>query len=70
MYGYPVTEVRLTFSYEPRDGYEIQVENWDRTESCVISSDELIDGVLPLAPYSAHYTVYGVFETVRETIYG
>lgn len=69
VYGYPVTEVRLTFSYEPRDGYEIQVENWDRTESYVISSDELIDGVLPLAPYSAHYTVYGVFETVRETIY-
>jgi beta-lactamase regulating signal transducer with metallopeptidase domain len=69
VFGYPVTEVLLTFSYEPVNGYEVQVENWDRTTSYFISSDELAGNLLPLAPYSAHYTVYGRFESVGETIY-
>ena len=68
VYGYPATEVRLTFSCERRMVTKYRSRT-DRTESYVISSDELIDGVLPLTPYSAHYTVSGVFETVRETIY-
>ena len=45
------------------------VESWDRTQSYSVSSTELTDDVLPLAPYSAHYTVYGTFETVRDTTY-
>ncbi len=69
IYGFPVTEVQLTFSYAPLDGYEVQVEDWERTKSYFVSSDDLSENVLPLAPYSAHYTVYRTFATVRETIY-
>lgn len=67
--GFPVTHVQLSFTYEPRDGYEVIVENWDHTESYSVSGDELTDYVLELAPYSAHYTVYGTFETVRDMTY-
>ena len=68
--GVPVTQVKLSFSYEPSDGYTVRVENWDRTESYTVSSEDLNDDVLPLAPYDAHYTVYGTFSTVRNTTYG
>ena len=69
MFGFPVTHVQLSFTCEPRDGYEIVVENWDRTESYSVSGEDLTDGVLELPPYSAHYTVYGTFKTVRDTTY-
>ena len=67
--GFPVTDVQLTFSYAPLDGYRVQVENWERTSAYFVSSEELSGSALPLAPYSAHYTVYGTFATVRETVY-
>lgn len=66
--GYPLTQVRLYFSEEPSGIYRVKVENWERTESYFVSSDQLAENVLPLAPYSAHYTVYGSFATVRETV--
>lgn len=62
-------QVKFYFSYEPMDGYKVKVENWDHTESYYVSSEELTDDTLPLAPYSAHYTVSGRFATVRETVY-
>ncbi len=62
-------QVKFYFSYEPMDGYKVKVENWDHTESYYVSSEELTDDTLPLAPYSAHYTVSGRFTTVRETVY-
>ncbi|MGN1003421.1 MAG: hypothetical protein ACI4O5_01200, partial [Oscillospiraceae bacterium] len=67
--GFPVTHVQLSFTCEPRDGYEVVVENWDRTESYSLSGEDLTDAVLELAPYSAHYTVRGTFEAVRDTTY-
>ena len=67
--GSLVTQVQLSFTYKPLDGYRVLVENWDRTQSYSVSSTELTGDVLPLAPYSAHYTVYGTFETVRDTTY-
>lgn len=69
VHGCPVTQVKLYFSYAPEGDYEINVENWERKASYTVSSNELADGVLSLAPYSAHYTVYGTFTTVRDTTY-
>lgn len=70
VFGFPVTQVQLSFSYEPVDGcYAVRVENWDRTGAYSVFSEELTDGILELAPYSAHYTVYGTFETVGDTTY-
>lgn len=69
VFGSAVTQVKLHFSYEPSGEYRITVENWGRTERYEISSEKLTDHILPLAPYSAHYTVTGKFATVRETVY-
>ncbi len=69
VYGFPVTQVQLSFSYPPAEGYRVKVENWDGTESYDLTSDQLIEDFLPLAPYSAHYTVNGSFATVRDTVY-
>ncbi|HOG01491.1 MAG TPA: M56 family metallopeptidase [Clostridia bacterium] len=69
VHGYPVTRVRLYFSYEPSGDYEILVEDWERAASYSVFGGDLTDGVLELAPYSAHYTVYGRFATVRDTAY-
>ena len=70
IFGAPVTQVQLSFSYAPQqDEYHILVENWDRTESYVVLSDDLTDNILDLAPYSAHYTVSGIFHSTRNTTY-
>ena len=69
IHGAHAEQVKLSFSYAPLDDYKIKVENWERTESYYVSSHELTDNTLPLAPYSAHYTVTGSFATVRETVY-
>ncbi len=69
IHGFPATQVKLYFSYAPAGDYEIKVENWERTDSYTVSSSRLTDDILPLAPYSAHYTVYGTFKTVRDTTY-
>ncbi len=67
-FGLALDEVRLEFSY-PADNFSVTVENWDRSESYTLESAQIIDGILPLAPYSAHYTVHGSFDTVRNTRY-
>ena len=69
VFGFPVTQVKLYFSYAPEGVYTVVVEDWERTASYTVSSGELADDALPLAPYSAHYTVYGTFTTVRDTTY-
>jgi len=69
VYGIPVAQVKLHFSYAPSGGYEVQVESWDKTSSYAASSDDLTDDVLTLAPYSAHYTVYATFDSFRNTTY-
>lgn len=69
VHGSPVTQVQLSFSYPPSEGYKIKVENWERTESYYVSSDEMVNDTLPLAPHSAHYSVTGNFATVRATVY-
>lgn len=67
-FGVEMDRVQLGFSYAPAD-YTVLVESWDRSESYTLSSAELENNVLPLAPYSAHYTVCGGFDTVRNTHY-
>lgn len=67
-FGDKISEVTLEFSYDPVD-YTVLVENWDRSESYTVSSDDLENNLLLLAPYSAHYTVSGGFDTVRNTHY-
>lgn len=70
--GFPVEEVTLSFSHELYTGdFTVQVEDWGCTDSYLVSSDQLEEPfVLPLAPYSAHYTVYATVtdgKTVYET---
>ncbi len=67
--GSSLTQVRLNFSYRPQGAYQIQVEDWERTTSYFVNGSDLVEGYLQLAPYSAHYTVYGNFRSVRATTY-
>ena len=67
--GAPVTEVRLDFTYPPGGDFTVKVENWERSDFYTISSSQLTDNVLPLADYSAHYTVIGTFASYRDTVY-
>jgi len=67
--GAPVTQVRLDFTYPPDGDFTIKVENWERSDFYTVSSSQLTDGVLSLAEYSAHYTVYGTFASYRDTVY-
>ena len=64
-----VTQVRLEFTYPPADGYTVSVEGLDGQPVYEVNGDELNSGVLPLAPYSACYTVRGQFESRRNTTY-
>ena len=68
VFGSALNEVRLEFSY-PAEHYSVTVENWDRTERYTVEVAQTLDGILSLAPYSAHYTVFGSFDTVRDTHY-
>ncbi|MBQ9988052.1 MAG: M56 family metallopeptidase [Erysipelotrichales bacterium] len=63
IHGVDVDKVKLQFSHDLYTGeYIVEVEDWDRENLYHVSSDEMADeNVLILAPYSAHYTVYGVF---------
>ena len=60
-FGQTYTQARLEFSTPPVDGYTVTVERWDGSGSYTLSSQELEGDVVPLAPYSAHYTVRGEF---------
>lgn len=61
LYGTDVQEVELIFYIVP-EAFEVLVEDWDYKNAYVVPGGELEDYVLPLAPYSAHYTVKGTFE--------
>lgn len=70
VYNIPVSEVQLVFSQEPLKGYTVRVEDWEKETGYSVSSEELEEpDVLPLADYSAHYTVYASFEISEGTIY-
>ncbi|MCF0121249.1 MAG: M56 family metallopeptidase, partial [Oscillospiraceae bacterium] len=68
IFGTELDTVQLGFSYAPSE-YSVLVESWDRSESYTITSADIENGVLPLAPYSTHYTVSGSFDTVKSTHY-
>lgn len=69
VYGAPVTQVTLSFSQEPDSGYAVRIEDWEHTAAQTVSSQDLEDAeILPLAPYSAHYTVCAAF-TVENTVF-
>lgn len=70
--GFDVDEVRLYFSYPPAGNFEVLVENWDKTESYKEVFAPAAEGgfiTVPLAPYDAHYTVFGRFESYRDSVY-
>ena len=68
--GLSPTRAELTFTDTPEingditvvpEYFEVVVEDWDRFGSYTVSGKELEDNFLPLAPYSAHYTVRADF---------
>lgn len=61
----------LSFTHELYDGtFEIQVENWARTSSYTISSEDLEYPLeFELAPYFAHYTVRATIVDDKGVIY-
>jgi hypothetical protein len=67
--GAAVTAAKLSFTYPPDGDYTVKVENWARTDFYTVLSSDFTDGVLPLADYSAHYTVIGIFKSHRNTEY-
>ena len=68
VFGQTLTKAVLMFSIPPHDGYTVTVERWDGSERYTLSSEELEGYVVPLAPYSAHYTVRGEF-AVGDALY-
>ena len=60
IYGMRADKVKLLFEVPP-ESFEVLVESWDRDTSYTVSGEDLTDCVLPLAPYSARYTVIGDF---------
>ena len=67
-FGQTLTKAVLRFSPSPYDGYTVTVERWDGSGFYTLSGEELEGNVLPLAPYSAHYTVRGEF-AVGDALY-
>ena len=61
----------FSFTHNLYDGtFEVLVENWERTDSYTISSEELEYPLqLELAPYFAHYTVYATIVDEMGVIY-
>lgn len=59
--GIPVDQVRLEFSYPPEEEYTITVNELSGSKVYSLSSQELKDHLLPLAPYSAIYKMQARF---------
>lgn len=60
----------LDFSDVPTSEFVVKVETWDRQDGYTVSQSELDEkDVLPLAPYSAHYTVYATFSRKDGVLY-
>ena len=66
--GSPATQVKLLFPHEPA-GYEVLVRNWEESAGYSLDHTQLEGDVLPLANYSAHYTVYVQFALAEDTVY-
>jgi len=63
VYGQLPQQVELIFSMEPAEDFTIVISDWEDANEQVIRSSELEHTfVLPLADYSAHYTVFAAFE--------
>lgn len=62
--------VKITFDYPPKDGYyTILVESLNTDNNYMLYSTDYPDGIFPLAEFDAKYTVFGVFESHRNTTY-
>ena len=61
----------FSFTHKLYDGtFEVQVENWDRTSSYTVSSEEFAYPLqFELAPYFAHYTVRATIVDDKGVIY-
>ena len=68
--GFPAKEVRLDFSLPLLPGGTILVKELEGARTYSLSLDELKENVLPLAPYSARYTITASFsQPVQNTVY-
>lgn len=70
VHGLSPTRAELIFTDTPAmseavvltpEYYEVVVEDWDRVDSYTVSAEDMENNGLPLAPYSAHYTVRADF---------
>ena len=61
----------FSFTHDLYDGtYEVQVENWARTSSYTVSSEDMEYPLeFELAPYFAHYTVWATIVDDNGVIY-
>ena len=69
--GFDVWKVKFYFSHQLYTGeYLVEVREWNSDEIKHISSLDFEDeNVLVLEPYSAHYTVYGLFTDNGSVVY-
>ncbi|MGI6256175.1 MAG: M56 family metallopeptidase [Acutalibacter sp.] len=68
--GLPATEVGLDFSYPLAEEFMVVVESWDKATRYTISQSQLEDPtVVPLANFSARYTLYATFQGDGGTTY-
>ena len=69
--GFDVWKVKFYFSHQLYTGeYLVEVREWNSDEIKHISSLDFKDeNVLVLEPYSAHYTVYGLFTDDGSIVY-
>lgn len=69
--GFDVRKVKLYFSHQPYIGeYLVEIRKWNEDEIKHGSSLDFEDeNVLVLEPYSAHYTVYGLFTYDGSVVY-
>jgi len=69
--GFDVRKVKLYFSHHPYIGeYLVEIRKWNEDEIKHVSSLDFEDeNVLVLEPYSAHYTVYGLFTYDGSVVY-
>lgn len=64
----PITKIKLHFSSMPILDYTILVEDLQRDHSYMLSSKKIEGNLLPLAPYSAHYTIDASFHSSGDGI--
>lgn len=68
--GFPTEEVRLGFSLPCLPGGTILVQQLDEGREYSLPLDGLVGNALPLAPYSARYTITASFShPVQNTVY-